>query len=48
MTFSEKKRLKEDFFEEKVFIRPRSHKSDPFGNTAEESPEEPEGGQGRV
>ena len=32
-TFSEKKRLKEDFFEEKVFIRPRSHKSDPFGNT---------------
>ena len=33
MTFREKKQLKEDFFGEKVFIRPRSHKSDPFGNT---------------
>ena len=32
-TFRPKKRLKEDFFGENVFIRPRSHKSDPFGNT---------------
>ena len=32
-TFRPKKRLKEDFFGEKVFIRPRSHKSDPFVNT---------------
>ena len=32
-TFREKKQLKEDFFEENVFIRPRLYKSDPFGNT---------------
>ena len=33
MTFREKKWLNEDIFEEMVFIRPRSHKNDPFGNT---------------
>ena len=32
-TFRPKKRLREDFFGENVFIRPRSHKSDPIGNT---------------
>ena len=31
--FRGKKRQKEDFFGEKVFIRPCSHISDPFGNT---------------
>ena len=33
MNFREKKGLKKDFLVEKVFITPRLHKSDPFGNT---------------
>ena len=32
-TFRPKKLLREDFFGKNVFIRPRSHKSDPIGNT---------------